>query len=511
MTSAAFFDATTAHALPTRLVFTRGIEKEGLRMAQTGYAATTFHPAALGAKLTHPFITTDYSENLLELITPPLATIDAARAMLGKLHILVNRAINDELMWALSMPCMLADDEAAIPLADFGTSNIGKLKTLYRMGLAVRYGRKMQTIAGIHYNLSLDDDVFAEWAKSQNADHSTAALTAFKNTQYLRLIRNFKRLMPLILYLTGASPAVCACFVKDKKHNLTPLNNPQTGKIASFYAPFATSLRMGKLGYTNSVQDNLGIYYNDLYSYINALRQAIFTPYTPFSAQLDAPDGTPLQINDHILQIENEFYSPIRPKQVTKNGETPTEALEARGIAYIEFRAIDLDPYDPIGLSSETAHFLEILAAYCLFGNDDALEADEERLIAAQIDAVATNGRAPDFKLITKNGELLFQDWMMAHLTAMRLFAQRLDASGGAASADSAQTNSHQKALHHMQQLAQNPDLTPSAKLVVLCTLKEGISSFQLWPLPLSVPSFSYLSFRMLSFTHTTWCSGGIL
>ena len=235
----------------------RGIEKEGLRMRPDGYSAKTFHPAKLGSKLTHPYITTDYSENLLELITEPKSTIKDALDMLRELHVLVHRSLeNDELMWPLSMPCMLSDDDEDIPLADYGTSNIGRLKTLYRSGLGVRYGRKMQTIAGLHYNLSIGDDLFDVWAKSENRTD----LQTFKNEKYLGLIRNFKRLTPLVLYLLGASPSVCGCFLTGRKHTLVPLD--ECG--CTYYQPNATSLRMGKLGYTNSVQEDLDIRYNQL-------------------------------------------------------------------------------------------------------------------------------------------------------------------------------------------------------------------------------------------------------
>lgn len=139
--------------------------------------------------------------------------------MLRELHVLVHRSLGDELMWPLSMPCMTADNDEDIPLADYGTSNIGKLKTLYRSGLGVRYGRKMQTIAGLHYNLSIGDDLFDRWFKHSGGDD----FTAFKNDKYLALIRNFKRLTPLVLYLLGqvlrcvrhslrdASTTLCRC------------------------------------------------------------------------------------------------------------------------------------------------------------------------------------------------------------------------------------------------------------------------------------------------------------
>lgn len=429
----------------------RGIEKEGLRMQPDGYASKAFHPAKLGSKLTHPYITTDYSENLLELITEPKATIKDALDMLRQLHVLVHRSLeNGELMWPLSMPCMLSDDDDDIPLADYGTSNVGRLKTLYRMGLGVRYGRKMQTIAGLHYNLSIGDDLFEAWAKSQNQTD----LTTFKNDKYLGLIRNFKRLAPLVLYLLGASPSVCGCFLTGRQHDLVPLNN----NGCTYYKPHATSLRMGKLGYTNSVQEDLDIRYNDLGEYIKGLRNAISTPFADFTKiGVDDKNHNPIQINDHILQIENEFYSPIRPKQVTQSGETPTTALEKRGIAYVEFRAIDLDPYSDIGIKGETACFLEILALYCLLSDSPMLMPDEEKHLAHNVETVVNHGRQKDVSIITEKGEENLSSWIVDKLSDMQIIADAFD--------EYHEGNEYRTALAMMQGKATDPNFTLSAQI----------------------------------------------
>lgn len=429
----------------------RGIEKEGLRMQPNGYSAKSFHPAKLGSKLTHPFITTDYSENLLELITEPKDTIKDALDMLRQLHVLVHRSLeNGEMMWPLSMPCMLSDDDTDIPLADYGTSNIGKLKTLYRSGLGVRYGRKMQTIAGLHYNLSIGDDLFGRWAASEQR----VDLSNFKNEKYLALIRNFKRLTPLVLYLLGASPSVCGCFLAGRTHDLVPLSDKKT----TYHKPNATSLRMGKLGYTNSVQEDLDIRYNDLNEYVQGLRQAIGTPFADFGKiGVDDDNGTPIQINDHILQIENEFYSPIRPKQVTKSGETPTQALQQRGIAYVEFRAIDLDPYSDIGISTATACFLEILALYCLLSPSPELLPDEEKQLACNIEAVVNHGRDTSTMINTDTGTEQLGAWIVDRLHDMQAIADGFDEYHGG--------NTYRTALTMMQGKATNPDFTPSAQI----------------------------------------------
>ena len=431
----------------------RGIEKEGLRMQPDGHSAKSFHPAKLGSKLTHPFITTDYSENLLELITEPKSTIKDALDMLRKLHVLVHRSLeNNELMWPLSMPCMLTDNDTDIPLADYGTSNIGKLKTLYRMGLGVRYGRKMQTIAGLHYNLSIGDDLFTAWAKAQGCDD----LQAFKNEKYLGLIRNFKRLTPLVLYLLGASPSVCGCFLTGRQHDLIPLNDDCGG--CTYYQPNATSLRMGKLGYTNSVQKDLDIRYNDLDEYIKGLRAAIGTPFADFTKiGVDDENGTPIQINDHILQIENEFYSPIRPKQVTQSGETPTQALKSRGIAYVEFRAIDLDPYSDIGITTATACFLEVLALYCLLSDSPELLPNEEERLAVNVEMVVNHGRQGGVSIFTDKGEQKLHDWIVDTLGQMQIIADAFDEYHGG--------NDYRSALALMQGKATDVNLTLSAQI----------------------------------------------
>lgn len=429
----------------------RGIEKEGLRMRTDGYLAQTPHPEKLGSKLTHPFITTDYSESLLELITDPKSSPKEALAKLRELHVLVHQSLeHDEMMWSLSMPCMMSSDDEDIPLADYGTSNIGKLKTLYRSGLGVRYGRRMQTIAGLHYNLSFGDALFEQW-QQQLGD--TRDLQTFKNDKYLGLIRNFKRLTSLVLYLYGASPSVCPCFLVGREHNLQQLN-PST-----LYKENATTLRMGKLGYTNSVQDSLDIRYNNLPEYIAGLRKAINTPFADFTEiGMDAKDGTPIQINDHILQIENEYYSPIRPKQVAKSSETPTEALEDRGIAYVEFRAIDLDPYSDVGIRLSSACFLEVLALYCLLNDSPELLPAEEEKLAENVTRVVNDGRDPNVQILADGQEQNLHAWMLTHIENMLPLAELLDAQQGG--------NEYRNAVSLMHGKAGNPELTLSAQII---------------------------------------------
>lgn len=444
----------------------RGIEKESLRMQADGFISQTDHPAELGSALTHPRITTDYSEALIELITPPCESPQDALSCLRDLHQVTYQALPmGETLWPLSMPCMLDKDEEKIRLAQYGSSNLGQFKTLYRHGLGVRYGRRMQTIAGIHYNLSFPDALWDAWQNEESTRNPLVqSKQDFVSDKYFGLIRNFIRMTPMVIYLLGASPAVCACFLKGREHHLQELMK------GTLFLPHATALRMGKLGYQNSAQRSLGIHYNCIKAYIAGLKHAIGDVYPPFTALgLDDENGNPIQINDHILQLENEYYSLIRPKQIAQANETPSAALEARGVAYVELRAVDLDPFTDVGISLNTACFLEVLALYCLMTPSAALLAAEEELIARNQTHVVDQGRLAGLNIETATGEQGFSHWMTNNLSAMLPFANLLDEAHGG--------TDYSASIAIMQQRVNDPELTLSAR-VLAKTKSEGVWGF---------------------------------
>ncbi|HPZ58169.1 MAG TPA: glutamate--cysteine ligase, partial [Ottowia sp.] len=301
----------------------RGIEKESLRAQPGGQLALTPHPAALGSPLTHPHITTDFSESQVELVTGAHASVQAALDELGQIHQVVYHELEargDEMLWVSSMPCGLPTDET-IPIGLYGRSNVGRAKSIYRMGLGHRYGRRMQTISGIHYNWSLP---------------------GLSNDDYFALIRNFRRDAVVLLYLFGASPAVCSTFVAGRDHQLAPLGD------GTMYLPHATSLRMGRLGYQSDAQGQLAVSYNCLEHYAASLEDALTRPYPAYEAiGIQNPGGDYNQLATTLLQIENEFYGTIRPKRVIFAGERPLHALRQRGVEYVEVRLMDLDPFEP--------------------------------------------------------------------------------------------------------------------------------------------------------------------
>jgi glutamate--cysteine ligase len=422
----------------------RGIEKESLRVRPDGMLAATPHPAGLGSALTHPHITTDFSESQLELITGVHADVEQCLAQLTEIHQIVYRHIGDELLWCTSMPCGLpADDD--IPLGQYGRSNLGRAKTVYRNGLAHRYGRRMQTISGVHYNFSMPESA---WPILQRADASGGPASAYQTDAYFHLIRNFRRHSWLLLYLFGASPTVCRSFVAGRSHGLRELN-PGT-----LFLPGATSLRMGPLGYQSDAQASLAVSFNSLRSYAESLNGALTKPYPPYEA-IGLRDGDDYrQLATTLLQIENEFYGTIRPKPRFHSGERPLYALGERGVEYIEVRCMDNDPFSPIGIAAATMRFLDMFLLHCLLSDSPPDTPEEIAAISRRQHDVAERGRDPDLRLERRGQELGLAEWGTDLLAEFEPIAAALDdahrssayrsalSAAGAALADPASTRS---------------------------------------------------------------------
>ncbi len=374
----------------------RGIEREALRIGSSGHLAEDSHPKALGSALTHSRITTDYSESLLEFITPVFESIPELFSELNKTHAFTVQNLNGQYLWPVSMPCFVCDI-SNIPVAEYGSSNIGKLKKLYRIGLTHRYGARMQIISGVHFNFSVSDRLWP--LLHQQSDYSLS-LKDFISESYFGLIRNYRRIMWVLPYLFGASPALCCSFLKggEKKYPFE-----KTGK-GTLYLPHATSLRMSDLGYTNKEQSSLGISYNSLYEYLQGMKRAIRMPSANF-ADIGVKVGNEYrQLNDRILQIENEFYSPVRAKRVSMTHEKPSEALARGGVEYIEVRALDVNPFSPLGITQEQVRFLDIFLLYCLLSPSPKSSELDDQEMERNLNSVIFSGREQGLKL-RRNGE----------------------------------------------------------------------------------------------------------
>src|SRR5205085_10431341 len=223
--------------------------------------------------------------------------------------------------------------------------------------------------------------------------------------QYFGLIRNFRRQSWLLLYLFGASPAVCSSFIAGREHELTELT-PGT-----HYAPHATSLRMGRLGYQSDAQASLCVSYNNLRDYTASLYEALTVPY-PAYEKIGIRNGDDYyQLATSLLQIENEFYSTIRPKRRIKRGERPLHALRERGVEYVEVRLMDLDPFAPIGITAQTCRFLDVFLLHCLLSDSPPDTPREIREVRDNLQRVAHRGREPGLMLVRNGREVPLADW----------------------------------------------------------------------------------------------------
>ncbi|WP_225721376.1 glutamate--cysteine ligase [Candidatus Vallotiella sp. (ex Adelges kitamiensis)] len=459
----------------------RGIEREGLRVQLDGMLGLTPHPATLGSALMHNQLTTDYSEALLEIITPAEHAIDVVLNQLDILHRYVYESIGDELLWNASMPCVLPPEEQ-IPIAQYGTSNIGQLKHVYRRGLALRYGKSMQCIAGIHYNFSLHEDIFRLLKKHEQVDGS---LLQYQSNAYFSLIRNFHRSSWLLMFLFGASPAISRSFVRGRPNGLDMFD------ADTLFLPYATSLRMSDLvGYQNtSRQSVVRADYNNLDGYLYTLANAVSQPYPPYEKLGTRCAGEWLQINTNVLQIENEFYSTIRPKRITQAGERPLHALASRGVQYIEVRLLDIDPFEAMGISSNTTYFLEAYLLFCALEESPFLYESEHAEIGNNFARVVTQARRPGLELSLGGHLVPLQDWAVELFKKIEPAAALLDAQAG--------DGRYSVALAAQRAKVENFSLTPSAR--VLDVMNTTRRSFFRFALEQSIQHASAMRSRPLS------------
>lgn len=458
-----------------------GIEKESLRVNSDATISQTCHPVILGSALTNPIITTDYSEALIEFITPPLNSIDKALQYIEDLHKFVYKRLENEMFWATSMPCVVKG-ESNIPVAQYGSSNLGKMKTIYREGLGYRYGKTMQIIAGVHFNYSFSDEF---WASLYESSEKSIGRQDYINQEYFKLIRNLLRVGWIIPYLFGASPAVCKSFFDDMETNLDSYDD------TSFYKPYATSLRMSDIGYQNNKENEKGIKasYNNLDEYIANIKKAIETPCPEYEKIGVKVDGEYRQLNANILQIENEYYSTVRPKQITKPDEQPINALKNRGVKYIELRSIDVNAFDPFGINEEQLHFLEALMIFCLLADSNDINADEQQEIDNNEMIAVMNGREPGVELTRLGKKIQLSVWTKEIFEALFPICNILDEVNN--------TNKYSIAVKNLSDIASDPGKSPSAHM--LSIMQENDEGFHYFAKRMSIQHNDYFKKLVLS------------
>ena len=450
----------------------KGVEKESLRVLGNGRLAQSPHPQALGSALTNALITTDYSEALIELVTPTFKESWELLQYLCDLHQFVYRHLGEELLWATSMPSNISSD-AEIPIARYGRSNIGRMKEVYRLGLGHRYGRMMQAISGVHFNYSFPMHLWPVLAEVKQRDD---AGSGFQSEQYFALLRNYRRYGWLILYLFGNSPCVSDAFVAGSEHSLTRFTTD------TWYEPYATSLRMSDLGYRNKQQAGVHISVNSLDEYVRDLSRLITVPHPPYQKIGVKVDGEYRQLNANLLQLENEYYSFIRPKRVVRSGERPTQALKRGGVEYVEVRALDVSAFDPVGVNQHKLRFLEAFMALCLLKDSPYIEGETDDVLDANHLIVAHRGREPGLKLNRDGRMTPLRDWAMELLDSMLGICELLDQGNRSRPYTSALETQCAKIL--------DPSLTPSARTVL--ELQNSGQSFADFALQMSTAYKSY-------------------
>ncbi|MBE9560134.1 MAG: glutamate--cysteine ligase [Proteobacteria bacterium] len=432
-----------------------GLEKESLRVSPEGGISHTPFPEAWGSALTNPQITTDFSEALAELVTPPCGSIGEVVQSLDDIQNFVYRNLDNEILWATSMPCVVAG-ETDIPLALYGSSNAAKMKTVYRRGLGLRYGRAMQVIAGVHFNYSFSDEF---WQRYQQLLNNGDSYQDFVSEQYMGVVRNLLRYGWLVPYLFGASPSVCKSFLNGQPTMLQDFNSN------TYYEPYATSLRLGNIGYQNNKEDLAGIKacYDSLDGYIESMLCAINTPYPGYEEIGVKANGEYLQLNTNILQIENEYYSSVRPKQILQGNEKPSTALKKRGVQYVELRSLDVNAFDPHGINSEQLYFLEVFMLFCLLNESPPLSQNEISAIDENLLLVAHKGREPGLELRRlderRDEEMIsLKAWATELCNRMKPVAGLLDSAN--------YCENYFSSVKSQIASVFDPDLTPSARML---------------------------------------------
>ncbi|HTV78120.1 MAG TPA: glutamate--cysteine ligase [Steroidobacteraceae bacterium] len=426
----------------------KGVEKESLRVLPDGRLSHSPHPRTLGSALTNEHITTDFSEVLIELVTPPFVHSWELLQYLLDLHQFIYSHLGDELLWATSMPGIIDSDDS-IPIADYGSSNVAQMKSIYRRGLGLRYGRMMQAISGVHFNYSFP---MRFWEAYQELRGARERGQAFISTSYFDLLRNYRRHGWIVLYLFGVSPVLSRSFVAGRDIELPQLAHD------TLYEPYGTSLRMSDIGYRNRNQAGLSVSVNSLEEYVRDLTRAISTPHPPYEALGVKVNGEYRQLNANILQIENEYYSFIRPKRVAASGERPTRALLRAGVEYVEVRALDVSAFDPVGVNQSKLRFLEAFLALCVLKDSPPIDADEQALLDQNHVTVARRGREPGLTLWREGRSVTLQSWAAELLDSMGGICEVLDRGDPA--------RPYATALAAQSAKLADVRLTPSARLL---------------------------------------------
>jgi glutamate--cysteine ligase len=229
---------------------------------------------------------------------------------------------------------------------------------------------------------------------------------------------------------------------------------PHIDTDATYSLQYATSLRMSPLGYANNRTGNMDVSFNDLDSYLGDLRRLVSTDHPDYLNSVETP-----QINSKILQIENELYAYVRPKQpLLNNEERHITALKNRGIKYLEVRLIDINPFSPTGVTKQQLYFMRVFITYCLLSESDVFLAGEQDDIRKDNENISLYGRDNKQKVHFRGKSMPIQDAYGFIADGLMAIATVLDSVE--------QDDNHIKSILHYNRMIQNMTMTPSCQLL---------------------------------------------
>lgn len=372
-----------------------GIEKESLRVNENGELALTNHPKFFGDKIKNPYITVDFSESQIEMITPTESSVEKAYDFLRNIHEIVATNLKDEYLWSQSVPPILPSEEL-IPLGKFPQN---KELEKYREKLALKYGRKKQLLSGIHFNFSFDDEFLKELYELSKEKTS---FKEFKNNIYLKISRNYFKYGWMIIYLLGASPVIHETYLQkciDKMKKFTE---------DTYYFEDLVSFRNGSCGYRN--EKDFFVNYESVDKYVESLERLI---------------------EKESISSAKEYYSPIRLK--TKNPKEILLELKNSGIEYLEFRSIDLNPFSEIGIEKADLEFLHLFILFLFLKDDEPFEEKDYFRYLKNQEILANKGNSDEFRLICcedknvspKEYSIVILEEIERHLKAIGAFTNK--------------------------------------------------------------------------------------
>ena len=343
-----------------------GLEKENVRVTESGNLALTPHPKAFGDREKNAYIKTDFSESQLEMVTPVCNTLEEVYSFICNLNKVVSLEImkNGEFLWPQSNPPILPREEE-IPIAKLSNRE----DELYRENLSYKYGKKKQVISGIHYNFSFKEEFIKLLYKELKVEKD---FREFKDDIYLRMARNFQKYHWLLIYLTGASPVFHESYIEEIKEEGEKLGED------SYYIKDDTSLRNSSYGYKN--KKDYYVSYNSIEEYASDIKNLV---------------------KDKEIQSIKEYYNPIRLKSL--GSEDMLESLLHKGIDYLEVRLLDLDPLSIQGVSKETLYLVHLFMIYTLLKENKEITYKDQEEFFKNHDMVALKGRNED-AVIHENG-----------------------------------------------------------------------------------------------------------